>query len=521
MTSAHTAVRTAPQAMGVPRDEVWLGKDVLELVSTAMYVDSMNMYREYIQNAADGIDEARATSILDAGEPGRIEVHIDQSDRNIRIRDNGCGVPPDSFVGRMTALGGSVKRGTAARGFRGVGRLCGLAFAQELVFRSRTSGQPDISEIRWDCRQLKAALADRAFEGDVTDLIARIVSVARLPVGDTPEHFFEVELIRVIRQRNDKLMHPAAVGAYLSQVAPVPFSPEFKFSREIMAALTTAMPVGELDIRINGGEPVRRPHRNELDLGPSKPVSFEEITIVEVPRMDGGIAAIAWFLHHGYEGALPIETLIKGVRLRVGNLQVGDHTILEEMFPESRFNSWSVGEVHVFDPRIIPNGRRDHFEQNTHFASLVNHLIPSARDIAHRCRTNSARRSKLREFELAAEEVRGRIEILHQGGLDAAGRDAVALTAETSLMRMEKVVELDLLPPDVPDDRMRETIGRLRHELSTAMDDATPIPGPLGRMPAAERTMYERMFALIYECSTNRNAAKALIHRILMKLGAD
>ena len=51
---AHTAKRYE-----VP--EIVVGKDVLELVSSAMYVDPMTVYREYIQNAADAVDAARAT----------------------------------------------------------------------------------------------------------------------------------------------------------------------------------------------------------------------------------------------------------------------------------------------------------------------------------------------------------------------------------------------------------------------------------------------------------------------------
>lgn len=33
--------------------EIVVGKDILELVSSAMYVDPLTIYREYIQNAAD------------------------------------------------------------------------------------------------------------------------------------------------------------------------------------------------------------------------------------------------------------------------------------------------------------------------------------------------------------------------------------------------------------------------------------------------------------------------------------
>ncbi|MGB8480401.1 MAG: hypothetical protein WCE63_16460 [Acidobacteriaceae bacterium] len=44
--------------------------------------------------------------------------------------------------------------------------------------------------------------------------------------------------------------------------------------------------------------------------------------------------------------------------------QVGGDVLLEDLFPETRFNSWTVAETHVLDQRIIPNGRRDDYEHN-------------------------------------------------------------------------------------------------------------------------------------------------------------
>ena len=53
-----------------------VGKDILELVSSAMYVDPLTIYREYVQNAADSIDDARRTGVLKKGEPGRVDIHL-------------------------------------------------------------------------------------------------------------------------------------------------------------------------------------------------------------------------------------------------------------------------------------------------------------------------------------------------------------------------------------------------------------------------------------------------------------
>src|SRR6202034_3792109 len=96
-----------------------------------------------------------------------------------RIRDNGTGVSKSAFAKTLVALGASRKRGTKARGFRGVGRLAGLGYCQELIFRSRFDGEREINEMRWDCRRLKAILRDSTFSDNVEGLIREVVRVHR------------------------------------------------------------------------------------------------------------------------------------------------------------------------------------------------------------------------------------------------------------------------------------------------------------------------------------------------------
>src|SRR5438876_7637582 len=77
---------------------VVVGKDVLELLSSAMYLDPLTIYREYIQNAADAIDEAENEGLYVNGSRPRISISIDQAERTIRIFDNGAGVPANAFA---------------------------------------------------------------------------------------------------------------------------------------------------------------------------------------------------------------------------------------------------------------------------------------------------------------------------------------------------------------------------------------------------------------------------------------
>src|SRR5580693_9349695 len=78
--------------------EIVIGKDILELLSSSMYVDPMTIYREYVQNAADSIDDARGAGVLAPEEPGNVTIGIDISARNVKITDNGTGIAYGEFA---------------------------------------------------------------------------------------------------------------------------------------------------------------------------------------------------------------------------------------------------------------------------------------------------------------------------------------------------------------------------------------------------------------------------------------
>jgi molecular chaperone HtpG len=360
-------------------DDIVIGKDILELLSSSMYVDPMTIYREYVQNSADSIDEARAEGMLAAHEPGRVSIAIDLDARNVRITDNGTGIPHAEFGKRLTAFGASKKRGRRTRGFRGVGRLAGIGYCQELIFRSRVSGETRVSEMRWDCRKLKNILRSSEEHHELREAVAQVVELRRIPPVNAPERFFEVEMRGIIRHRNDQLLSTSAVSNYLSQVAPVPFGKEFPFKDKILKHLGSHVRMGDLEIVIgDDSTPLYRPHGASLEIGVGVFDRFSDIELVNIDGIDGETACLGWILHHGYTGALPSACNVRGLRVRCGNIQVGDDRMFEELFPETRFNAWSVGELHVIDPRIIPNGRRDHFEQSVHFHNLLTHLSPIA-----------------------------------------------------------------------------------------------------------------------------------------------
>lgn len=376
----------------VEPDAVRIGKDIIEILTTGMYVSPVTIYREYIQNAADSIDAARAAGIIGQGHRGNVSIFFDHAGRSVTIRDNGAGIAARDALSILLAIGGSQKRGTNARGFRGVGRLSGLAYCRTLQFRTKAAGELSITSVTWDCRTLRERLADGASSGDLQRTIADVVTTSCEKSEEYGDHFFEVRLGDIARLRHDLLLNEKQTAHYLSQVAPVPFSPEFSFAAGIEKHLVAAGRPLPINLKI-AGETVHRPYRDELMAGTAQKLLIKDIEYVEFADVDGGAGAVGWIGHHEYVRSIPIGLGVRGLRARFGDIQVGESNLFEDSYKESRFNGWTIGELHILDRRIVPNARRDNFEVNHHYYNLLVQLGPLAAKIAQRCRSSSVSRN--------------------------------------------------------------------------------------------------------------------------------
>lgn len=493
-----------------------IGKDILELLSSSMYIEPLTIYREYVQNAIDSIDEARDAGLYKRGYEGRIDIDIDLTSRSIRIRDDGMGVRQEHFESQLGTFGSSLKRGTARRGFRGVGRLSGLGYCQSLIFRTRAAGDPYISEMLWDCKKVKRLLASSDRQWSLEDLLQEVVSVRQSPSNDAPTHFFEVELVGVIRHKNDVLLNRRLIYDYLSEVAPVPFHPGFSFGRAIEEHIADRVAMGNVEIHIKGEpDPVYRPFRDEIVVNGQGYDGFSEIEFVRLPALDDGDSGLMWLLHHSYKGAIP-DNRIKGLRVRCGNIQIGNGDLLAESFVESRFNSWTVGEIHVIDSRLIPNGRRDHFELGVHFDNLLNQIIPHTRRIGVRCRRSSQVRNRVREIERLAAQTTEMLSVLEQGALNRSIRNDLLAKVKANLDLMTRSIGSADLEPGIRNqlerqyDALEAEFSRLKGQNRNA--------DILKRFTKQERDAFQHIFRLIFDCSEDSESARILIDRILQGL---
>jgi molecular chaperone HtpG len=505
------------ESLTIPTEPVVIGKDIIELFSTAMYIDPLTLYREYVQNAVDAVDAACSAGLLENRSEGRIEIHVDPVRREARFRDNGIGVSAESAVRVLTAFGASEKRGQSARGFRGIGRLAALGFCQVLTFRTKAAGDTRSTELRWDCRRLRDLLRDPEFSGTLDEIIHRVVTVAAGPEQGAAVHYFEVHMERVMRLRGDMLLNEDTLARYLSQVAPVPFSPDFQFGAEIEEFLAEHLPTGHFDIRIGGMERgLTRPFRNHVQITATKLDSYLELQRVTIDDPDLGTVAAGWVLHHNYLGAIAAEREVRGLRARIGDIQIGGADVFAEIFPETRFVNWVVGEIHILDPRVVPNARRDAFEQSPAATALTLNLVPLARGLTQRTRDSSMRRVREKAFDASEARVGDILALLEPGLVTGTAAGALMRDLDQALEVMAKVAESDLFAAE-DQAKLRSRLAELR-ERRHRLPAHPPGAHQLARFPGSEREAYERVFALVFECMRDSAAARTLVERLAERL---
>ena len=129
---------------------VTVGPSILGLVTSGIYDDPLAIYREYIQNAVDEL------SRLD-GVEGKVEITVDPRQKRVSICDNGPGLTYQECLDDLIPISQSKKCLGRDRGFRGIGRLSGLAFAESVAFLTRASARDPVTRVVWS----KTGLADR------------------------------------------------------------------------------------------------------------------------------------------------------------------------------------------------------------------------------------------------------------------------------------------------------------------------------------------------------------------------
>ena len=344
-----------------------IGKNVLDNLTTGLYKHSKVIYREYIQNSCDQIDVALKEGLIQSLEECEIDIEIgdSQNRRYVSITDNATGVSESHFREEIGSIANSNKRNGESRGFRGIGRLCGAAYCQTLRFSTSYKGEASQSSMTIDAKKMRELVGGNV-KYTVEEVWEQVVSFETLP-WDEEDHFFKVELFD-INPENDEILNKDEIIQYLSFVAPAPYDSMMfgSFPQKIHEEMKKrgTQPT-EYIIRVNGNQ-IKKLY-NEIikdDNGQEKD-RIEELDIRDFKDKQGALLAWGWVGRGENSKQIPKKNNpMRGIRIRSGNIQIGDDDVLHDFLPESRGVYYFVGEIFIVSKDLIPNSQRNYFNEN-------------------------------------------------------------------------------------------------------------------------------------------------------------
>lgn len=372
-----------------------IGKFTLESLTNGMYATSKDLFREYVQNAVDSIDNAIKDDVVFEKE-AYIKIIVDSIGKKIRIEDNGQGIQKEYAAKFLLDIGNSSKSRKNSRGFRGIGRLAGMGYCNKLVFKTSYFGEQTKSIITFDADLLRELLRSSNDKNEsITDVLD---AVTKIDFENEKEnkHYFIVELDGV--DSSDGLLECERIKTYLIQNLPLKFSELFKWGDVITKKIAKeGYKIPSYSILFEDRNEVKELNKRYRDIFISDRVKKYKKTIndIEIKPFyddDNNLLAILWYVKTDYSGTI-LDEHIKGIRVRQGNILIGNKSTSNQYFKEERFNGWLFGELYVTDIRLVPNARRDDFENTAEYIKLKDMLYDWSNTISKEIRKISLERS--------------------------------------------------------------------------------------------------------------------------------
>ena len=165
-------------------------------------------------------------------------------------------------------VGSSKKRNSNNRGFRGIGRLGGMSYCDNLIFTTSAENENVKTVVSFDCKRLRRLLVPGEYEDmSLSAVLEEITTITTFPEKEE-KHYLCVEMIDV--NGFSDLLDIEAAKSYISQVAPLPYqSRHFLYTSQLKSFLSdNGYTVEEFPIFVGENEsdlePVYKPNKSRF-----------------------------------------------------------------------------------------------------------------------------------------------------------------------------------------------------------------------------------------------------------------
>ena len=222
--------------------------------------------------------------------------------------------------------------------------------------------------------------------------------------------------------------------------------------------------------------------------------TIDDIEIVPFWAEDE-LKAVLWYAKFDYSGTI-VDELVKGIRIRCGNILIGDRNTSNRFFKEERFNGWLIGELFIATDSLIPNARRDDFEDSVDNQLLQKKVMEWSTSITKEIRRISLERSAFsagkKVIEKSPEDVSDEdINGLMTEALGFADEDAEVneIVDESSIIANNELFGRFQILLGQKDNNFKYKVLNLRTDISFE-----------------QRKMIEKIFDIIYKVYPRRKA---------------
>lgn len=336
-------------------DNPIVGIDLLKMLMLQLYSNPRCIYREYIQNALDSINEAVKLGILSRVKDGHVNIHI--SSNNITIEDNGTGIKSSIAAKILTDIANSIKNGIDTAGQFGVGRLSGGGYCEVLEFETTYQGEDVSTIVSMDTRILRRLLDESHNDISAEDAMRQICFVQTLE-APVDKHNFVVRLKNIINSA-DILLNANEIQAYIKEVAPVDYSTTFSAlinSSEQQNFVARHKSIDKIKVSLNEVPDIEKSY--DIKVRGNDDV-IEKLRYFELPEHEK-FGKMGWGWYAVTEFSVQIndeKDPCAGIRLRKHNISL-DKNILNPYFKEARGNKYFYGEIFVTNENIVPDSGR-------------------------------------------------------------------------------------------------------------------------------------------------------------------
>lgn len=343
-------------------------KNLVGMLMFDIYADAKTIFREYVQNAYDSINNAVEQGLLEPKD-ATILIGIDERERVITIKDNGTGICAAEAAQTLLSVAGSKKNGNDQAGQFGIGRLVGGGYCERLRFQTSARGENVKTVVEID-----TAKAWQLVKEDPTDRLATEVfdlcTVCTEEQENEDEHYFDVTLIDVLAEKDPGLLDSQKVTDFLREVAPVEFGgpfmngPLYKSTRASAELKEKFDGLKTVRLFVNNTQ-VKKPYGTRIDGSPKKGDERDEILHVEYFKIYDtdkntkyGELGWGWYALTKFSTQIADTDTKRCLRLRKHNIQIGNRDTLNPLWSETRGNSYFYGEFFATHEKLTPNVER-------------------------------------------------------------------------------------------------------------------------------------------------------------------